>query len=132
MTADAALQVVLTTRVRPAATTGQVPFSSLGVAKLDVTGCPLKETPVPDPTIADQGMNVSNVVQYPWRVVATTNTDSVSTDPLRVPVGSTKDVVVDVQVIRDPGQRSVGIQGFVQVTARGTKSVKVSSVQVRG
>jgi len=76
--------------------------------------------------VAD-GMSVSNTVRYPWSVKATSD----SPDPLAVSQTSEQDVSVQVDVVREPGQRSVTLEGYVQVTAQGTRNLTVSGVQVR-
>lgn len=121
------MQVALTTRITPPRDSGQQPFSSVSFAKLDITGCPLTETPKPDTTISD-GFNVSEVVKYPWRVSSTSDVTDTS---LTLTQGSTKDVSVSVTISRDPGQRSITLQGNVQLGARGIKNLTATSVQVR-
>lgn len=122
------MQVALTTRITPPRDSGQQPFSSVSFAKLDITGCPLTETPKPDTTISD-GFNVSEIVKYPWRVSSTSDVTDTS---LTLTQGSTKDVSVSVTISRDPGQRSITLQGNVQLGARGTKNLTATSVQVKG
>lgn len=122
------LQVVLTTRIRPPADSGQLPFSSTGVAKLTITGCPLSETPKPETTISE-GFNVSTVVRYPWRVSSTS--DITDTGTLSLQQGAKQDVSVSVEITRDPGQRSVALQGYVQLAAQGTRNLTATTVQVR-
>lgn len=117
---------MLTTRVRPAASSGQQPFASLGVAKLQVTGCPLKELPNPETLVAADTLSVSNVVKYSWAI----NVTSDSSDPLVVRQSSARDVTIKADVVRSPGQRSVRLQGVVQVSAQGTQKAAVKSVQV--
>ena len=118
--------MVSTTRVRPPADSGQLPFSSLGVAKLVITGCPLSETPKPETQIAE-GFNASSLVRFPWRVSSSSDV----TDPLSLQQGETQDVSVSVEITRDPGQRSLALQGYVQVAAQGTRNLTITAVQVR-
>lgn len=118
--------MTLTTRVRPSTASGQQPFSTIGVAKLDVRGCPLSETPQPEVLIAEGDLNVTNVVRYPWTIKKTSD----GADPLVVRYNRPQDVAVTVDVKRSPGQRSVGLAGYVAVMARGTKPVTVQKVQV--
>lgn len=115
----------MTTRVRPPESSGQLPFATLGALRLVVTGCPLSDTPVPDTNIVIA--NVSNVARYSWRITASGDND----DPLVVRQGAKKDVSVQVDIVRERRyQRSVAFEGVVELVARGTKPMTVSSVQV--
>jgi hypothetical protein len=98
----------------------------LGVAKLVVTGCPLKETPLPETVIWTDSLQVSNTVRYPWQV----SSSSTAADPLVLRHGAKEDVTVTVNVVRGNGLRAVVLEGYVQVSGQGTQNVSVSSVQV--
>lgn len=83
------------------------------------------EKPRPETVIAD-GFNISQVVTYPWTVNATSDQQ----DTLVVRQSSSTDVTVQMDFSRGPGQRSVALSGYVQVTAQGTQNTTISSVQV--
>jgi hypothetical protein len=117
---------VLTTRIRPPATSGQLPFASIGIAKLVVTGCPLKETPLPETVIWTDSLQVSNTVRYPWQVSSSSTVEGT----LMLRQGAEKDVTVTVNVVRGTGLRAVALEGYVQVSGQGTQNVSVSVVQV--
>jgi hypothetical protein len=98
----------------------------VGVARVVVSGCPLSETPQPEVFIAQPDLNVTSSVRYAWQITHSSS----GGDPLLVRYDRPAEVVVAVDVRRTPGQRSVTVEGVVQLAARGTKPFIVQRVQV--